>query len=186
MTAALALVVMLGPPKAYLRALSQIAAAKTLSVDVYTTEPDKRQETRTYRYQRPNRWRLEIDGKLVDVCDGKQRWQRKGEEISRGPAPKSFETEYPHGFDRFFDRKSPLYDTFLGPSDWTVAGKKRRSYQIRTTEAGSFAGYIVVDAKTYMPIGHLYLEMGAPGPLIDEYRVVKLGAKLPVATFSLP
>gem|GEM_PF-6233123 len=127
-----------------------------------------------------------LDGKPVDVCDGHQRWQRTGEEIKREPAPKTFEADYPHGFDRFFDRRSPLYDTFLGPTDWTVAGKKRRAYQIRTTEAGSYAGYIVVDAKTYMPIGHLYLEMGAPGPQTDEYRVVKLGTKLPVETFTLP
>lgn len=186
MTTALVVLALVGPPKAYLRALGQVARATTLSVDVYTTEMDGGKKTQTYRFRKPNRWRVEIDGSPVDVCDGRNRWQRTGSAIARTTAPKSFAVDFPIGFERFFDKRSPAYDTFLGPTDWKVSGKTRRAYQIRITEAGSYVGYIVVDAKTYLPIGHLYSEMGAPGPQIDEYRVVRIGGPIPTQTFTLP
>lgn len=182
---ALALVLTPTEPAAYRRAMAMIGAAKSLRIEVHTTEMDGSKFTTRYVFQKPNRWRVSTGGNLDSLCDGTTSWQRDGKTWSKSPAPKSIPDDLiPIGFNRFVDPEAPFHER-LGPMPWTQNGKKIQAYWLKTTEAGSYAGYIIVDMKTYMPIGHHYSEMGAPGPRIEEYRVVQLNPKLTPEDFRL-
>lgn len=173
-------------PRAYHQALAKIGAAKTLRVVVEKTDMDGTKSTTRFLFKKPNLWRISDDNNLSEVCDGKFLWVREDKEWSRAPAPASIPTNLlPFGLDRFADPSAPAYSDRIGPTPWKINGKERRSWWLKTTEAGSYAGYIVVDAKTYMPIGHHYSEMGAPGPRIEVYSTLELNPKLTAADFRL-
>jgi hypothetical protein len=173
-------------PRAYRSALKTIAAAKTLRLDVFTTEMDGSHSTSSYVFRKPNCWRITSNGLLTQVCDGKTSWFRDGGKWKREDAPKGISQEdlIPFGFENFVVPDYPSHE-IQGPMDWKVNGKTRKAWFLKTTEAGTYAGYIVVDLKTFMPLGHHYSEMGAPGPKIDEYRRVVLNGKVNPSEFQL-